>query len=121
MTPRHTGGQADHVPDARRGAMYMRAEARRAAESGVATTSALPRRRRDPRRTQLAVLALLWLVVAAVTVLVGVYWRGSRQATPAAVTAAVVPSQAAPASAAPTPPRATAARPAPVVSAAASA
>ena len=82
MTPRHADGQAERLADAHRGAMYMRAEARRSAESVVATAVPPRRRRSSARRTQLAVLTMLWLLIAGVTILVGLYWRTPHQAAP---------------------------------------
>lgn len=58
--------------------MYMRAEARRQSEQGeqgvVASAPALPRRHRHPRRRQLLVLSALWLLIVAITIVVGLRW-----------------------------------------------
>lgn len=97
MTTRHTMEPDDLRPEhervpvaateQRRGAMYMRAEARRAAElGGVATAPPPPRKRAAPRRMQLAAFAAVWLAIAGVTAVVGVRWaRQQRTSSPPVV------------------------------------
>jgi hypothetical protein len=100
MTTRHTVEPDDQrVPVAataqRRGAMYMRAEARRAAELGGVATTAAPKKRGVPRRIQLAAFAAVWLLVAGVTAVVGIRWAREDRTPPvptrAAATSASVP------------------------------
>ena len=93
MTTRHTVEPDDQrVPVAataqRRGAMYMRAEARRAAELGVVATTAAPKKRGVPRRIQLAAFAAVWLLVAGVTAVVGIRWAREDRTPPVPTRAA---------------------------------
>lgn len=116
MTARHTVEPDDQrVPveatDQRRG-MYMRAEARRAAELGAVVTTTAPKRRATPRRIQLAALATLWLLIAAVTAVIGFRWAREDRTSPPPVVAS---SPARPAVAEPAPPKPT---PTPVAAAA---
>jgi hypothetical protein len=92
--------------------MYMRAEARRAAESvGVAIPGGA--RRRHARRMQLASLAVLWLLIAGATMWVGLRWERAKPAV-AASTETPAPTPASTAVPNPTP-AAAAATPAPIV------
>lgn len=101
MTTRHTVEPDDQrVPvgttTQRRGAMYMRAEARRAAELGQVATMPAPEKRSRPRRIQLAALAAVWLLVAGITAVFGVRWaREDRTPPPPVVTVSSPPSHVA--------------------------
>jgi hypothetical protein len=85
--------------------MYMRAEARRAAELAdlPVETPAAPAAR-DTRRLQLAAMAALWLLLAAATLVIGLQW-GRHEATSATADLAAATPAAAPPPSAATPTR----------------